>query len=205
MPPSIRCLIAFAAFFAVPAGSEQPRPLAFVSDRLEFESGVFRFGGLRLPLAEPAIPTHLADKPYATLIDSAARVAELDPALVHAVIAVESGYNAAARSPQGAVGLMQVLPLTASRYGVPDPGHSPEHNLRAGTRYLKDLMRLFDGQLELVLAAYNAGESAVIRHGRRVPPYRETRRYVPAVLSKYREMRAPGDAPRPRAGTAARG
>lgn len=107
------------------------------------------------------------------------------------MILVESGYNPAARSPKGAIGLMQVLPETAARYGVPDPAHSPEANLRAGTRYLSDLMQQFAGQLDLVLAAYNAGENAVLRYGHRIPPYQETRVYVPAVSSKYREWREP--------------
>ena len=89
---------------------------------------------------------------------------------------------------------MQVLPETAARYGVPDPAHSPEANLRAGTRYLSDLMRLFDSRIDLVLAAYNAGENAVARYGQRIPPYRETQHYVPAALAKYREWQ---EKPRP--------
>jgi soluble lytic murein transglycosylase-like protein len=155
---------------------------------------------LRLPgqaPAEPAIPPQLADKPYAVLISSAARKAALDPALVHAVIFVESRYQAAARSPKGAIGLMQVLPETAARYGVADPAKSPEANVKAGTLYLQDLMQLFDGRLELALAAYNAGENAVLRHGHRVPPYPETQSYVPAVLARYREWREPVVTPGP--------
>lgn len=135
----------------------------------------------------PAIPPRLADKPFARLIHSAARDAALDPALVHAVIHVESGYNPGARSPKGALGLMQVMPETAARYGIRNPARSIEANLNAGTRYLRDLMAMFDGRLELALAAYNAGENAVLRYGNRIPPYGETRQYVPAVLAKYRE------------------
>ncbi len=143
-----------------------------------------------------AIPPRLADKPYATLIHSAALNAALDPALVHAVIFVESGYDPAARSPKGAIGLMQLMPDTALRYGVKDPAQSPKDNLRAGTLYLKDLMQQFGNRLELVLAAYNAGENAVLRHGERIPPFPETRRYVPAVLAKYRELaEVPASAP----------
>ncbi len=130
----------------------------------------------------------MQDKPYAALIQDAARGAALEPALVHAVIAIESGYNPSARSHKGAIGLMQLMPETALRYGVKDPAKSVSDNLKAGTLYLKDLMRLFNNQLELVLAAYNAGENAVLKHGGRIPPYRETQRYVPAVLSKYREL-----------------
>jgi soluble lytic murein transglycosylase-like protein len=123
------------------------------------------------------------------MIDDAAREAALEPALVHAVISVESGYNAAARSPKGAIGLMQVMPETASRYGVRDAARSPQANLKAGTLYLSDLMQLFENRLDLVLAAYNAGENAVLRYGQRIPPYRETQLYVPAVLARYFEWR----------------
>lgn len=135
-----------------------------------------------------AIAARLADKPYAKLIHSAALDAALDPALVHALIFVESGYDPAARSPKGAIGLMQVMPETGLRYGVKDLTQSPKENLKAGTLYLKDLMLLFNSRLDLVLAAYNAGENAVMRHGERIPPYAETQRYVPAVLAKYREL-----------------
>jgi soluble lytic murein transglycosylase-like protein len=115
------------------------------------------------PKREPLVPSQLADKPYTELIQSAAREAALDPALVHALIYVESRYNPAARSPKGAVGLMQVLPETATRYGVADPARSLEANLRAGTRYLSDLLQIFDSRLDLALAAHNAGENAVQR------------------------------------------
>ncbi len=135
------------------------------------------------------VSPRLAGMPFAKLIEGAAREASLDPALVHAVISVESGYNPAARSPKGALGLMQVLPETALRYGIRNAAKSPAANLRAGTRYLSDLMIMFDNRLELVLAAYNAGEGAVLRYGQRIPPFRETQQYVPAVLARYREWR----------------
>jgi soluble lytic murein transglycosylase-like protein len=147
----------------------------------------------RLIASEPATPTRpvLPDQPYAEQIERAAREASLDPALVHAVIHVESHYNPGARSPKGALGLMQVLPETAKRYGVVDATKSVAANLSVGTRYLRDLMDMFDGRLELVLAAYNAGENAVLRYGYRIPPYRETENYVPAVLAKYRQWQQP--------------
>ena len=180
-------------------------PLASSEYRLSVENPyVFRLTAKELdvpapaPRKESAATRWLADRPFAKLIDGAAREAALDPALVHAVISVESGYNPAARSPKGAIGLMQVLPETASRYGVRDAARSPAANLRAGTRYLSDLMELFDNRVDLVLAAYNAGENAVLRYGQRIPPYRETQFYVPAVLAKYREWREP---PRPVAAT----
>jgi soluble lytic murein transglycosylase-like protein len=137
------------------------------------------------------VSARLAGMPFAKLIEGAAREASLDPALVHAVISVESGYNPAARSPKGALGLMQVLPATALRYGIRNAARSPAANLRAGTLYLSDLMVMFDQRLELVLAAYNAGEAAVLRYGQRIPPFRETQHYVPAVLARYLEWREP--------------
>jgi soluble lytic murein transglycosylase-like protein len=131
----------------------------------------------------------LSNRPHGKLIDAAARDAALDPALVHAVIYVESRYDQRARSKKGALGLMQVLPETAARYGIANSGQSTEANLQAGTRYLSDLMRLFDCRVDLALAAYNAGEGAVLRYGSRIPPYSETKAYVPAVLAKFEEWR----------------
>lgn len=145
-----------------------------------------------LPPAPPA-GAELRLGKYGSHIHAAAAETRVDPALLHAVISVESGYNPAARSTAGAVGLMQLMPGTAKRYGVKnrlDPGQ----NIRGGARYLRDLMVLFDDNLQLVLAAYNAGEQAVMRYGRRIPPYRETVAYVPKVLGHYRRFRpeAPG-------------
>lgn len=125
---------------------------------------------------------------YTPLIEHAAHAAALEPALLHAVIMVESGYNAAALSPKGARGLMQLMPETAKRFGTTNP-HDPAENLRGGARYLAQLIREFDGELSLALAAYNAGENAVRRYGGRIPPYAETQRYVPAVLSRYALLR----------------
>lgn len=115
------------------------------------------------------------------------RIAEthgVHAALLKAIIEVESGFNARARSPKGAIGLMQVMPATAARYGRFDL-YSPEQNIDVGTRYLRDLLGMFGGDVRLAVAAYNAGENAVIRHGRRVPPYKETIKYVPMVLERY--------------------
>ena len=119
------------------------------------------------------------------IIDNAARAYGLDPKLVHAVIRAESGYNANAVSTKGAIGLMQLIPATAQRYGVQD-SYDPGQNIQGGTRYLRDLLKMFNGNLELAIAGYNAGENAVIRAGNRVPPYPETMAYVPKVLSFYR-------------------
>lgn len=197
---SSKILFFFAIFTCAGTGAiaADPVPVATPAYRLTIGgSDAFRLKGSELyvpappPVKAPAIPAHLADKPYAVQIDNAARQASLDPALVHAVIYVESRYNPAARSAKGAIGLMQLLPETAARYGVADPARTPDANLRAGTRYLSDLMALFEGRLELALAAYNAGENAVFRHRLRIPPYRETREYVPAVLARYRELKEP--------------
>ncbi|MBN8440593.1 MAG: lytic transglycosylase domain-containing protein [Thauera sp.] len=115
-----------------------------------------------------------------------ARIADehgLDPALALAVVHIESAGRSDARSPKGALGLMQLMPATAQRYGVAD-AFDADANLRGGIRYLRDLVQQF-GSVELALAAYNAGEGAVLRHGRRIPPYAETQAYVPKVLARY--------------------
>ena len=125
---------------------------------------------------------------FSPLVAQAARDFQLDQALLHAVIAVESDYDPHAVSERGAVGLMQLMPQTARRYGVRNP-RDPAQNIRGGARYLRDLMEKFDNDLTLTLAAYNAGEDAVVRHGNRVPPYHETRSYVPRVLGYYRQYR----------------
>ncbi len=190
-------VVACAAMTAAAGDSVTIAPLAYrltLSDADQFRLAHID-GYAPAPVAatvdKAAIPGNLAAMPFATEIHSAARQAVLDPALVHAVIHVESRHNPVARSPKGALGLMQVLPGTAARYGVANPMQSVEENLRAGTRYLRDLMGLFDGRIELVLAAYNAGENAVMRHGQQIPPYRETQKYVPAVLEKLREWQPP--------------
>lgn len=109
----------------------------------------------------------------------------VDPALVRAMIEVESGFRPGAQSPKGAVGPMQLMPATAARYGARNR-FDPAQNIEAGIRYLKDLLDLHGGNVALALAAYNAGEATVARHGQRIPPYRETLLYVPAVLSRVR-------------------
>lgn len=119
------------------------------------------------------------------IIDSIASTVEVAPGLIHAVISVESNYDAKAVSPRGAVGLMQVLPATAKRFGVMDP-FIERDNIYAGASYLKWLSRYFDGDLELVLAAYNAGEQAVVKAGRKIPQYPETQAYVRRVMAKLK-------------------
>jgi soluble lytic murein transglycosylase-like protein len=128
-------------------------------------------------------------KHYADMIARVAREQKIDVALLHAVVSVESAYNPQARSSAGATGLMQLMPDTGKRYGVSDL-LDPLDNLRGGARYLKDLLSLFNNNLRLVIAAYNAGEGAVIRAGNAIPPFRETRAYVPRVMQQYRRYRA---------------
>ncbi|MHB1141341.1 MAG: transglycosylase SLT domain-containing protein [Sulfuricaulis sp.] len=122
---------------------------------------------------------------FSPLVEKAAREHQIDQALLRAVIAVESGYDPNAVSRKGAVGLMQLMPQTARRYGVRNL-YDPAQNIQGGARYLRDLMGKFNNDLPLVLAAYNAGEDAIAQHGNRIPPYRETRSYVPRVLDYYR-------------------
>jgi hypothetical protein len=139
------------------------------------------------------LPGYAAAQP---LLEEAARAQALEPELVIAVAAAESGFNTDAVSRKGAMGLMQVMPATAERYGVAgrsevDGRHAamePRLNVQVGSRYLADLLRMFDGDKELALAAYNAGEGAVVKYGRRIPPYPETQQYVDKVMRLYRTL-----------------
>ncbi|WP_418939805.1 lytic transglycosylase domain-containing protein [Paraburkholderia bryophila] len=121
------------------------------------------------------------------LIDEAAHLADLDSALLMAVIDVESGGNPQAVSPKGATGLMQLMPATGARLGASDL-FDPRQNIAAGARYLKALIAQF-GNLPLALAAYNAGEGAVQKYGGQIPPYVETMNYVPRVMARYQWYR----------------
>jgi len=135
----------------------------------------------RLPGSGGDLPT---DAPYAGEIAAAAADFGLEPALLNAVITVESNHNPVAVSPKGATGLMQLMPETSRRFGVADPRH-PGQNIRGGAQYLAELLAMFDNDLPLALAAYNAGEQAVMRYGRRIPPYAETQGYVTRVMALY--------------------
>ncbi len=119
------------------------------------------------------------------IVDAAAQRSSVSSHLIHAVIDAESHYDPAAVSHRGAIGLMQLLPSTAKRFGASDP-FDPAQNVAAGTAYLKWLMDFFGDDLELALAGYNAGEQAVVRAGRKVPPYLETRAYVKKVMATLR-------------------
>ena len=130
----------------------------------------------RLPL-DPLDPAAL----YRSMIEQIAREVSVSPQLLRAVIRVESAYQPNAVSRKGAIGLMQLMPATAQRFGVRN-AFDPQQNVRGGALYLKWLLEYFHGDLRLALAAYNAGEAAVVKAGYRIPPIAETRDYVPKVL-----------------------
>jgi soluble lytic murein transglycosylase-like protein len=137
-------------------------------------------------------------------VTEVARRFGIDPLLLHAVAHVESRHQSQARSPAGARGVLQVMPDTARRFGLGDPRREllePELNLQVGAEYLKRLQQRFGNDLTLVLAAYNAGEGAVEKYGRRVPPYPETQAYVRDVLATYAELRRRVGSAAPIAGT----
>ena len=128
-------------------------------------------------------------KLFARHIAEAAKATAVEPALIRAVISAESAFNPFAESTAGAVGLMQLMPGTAQRYGVANR-RDPAQNIHGGARYLRDLLQMFNNNIPLALAAYNAGEDAVIRYGNRIPPYRETIDYVPRVMRYYVQFRS---------------
>jgi soluble lytic murein transglycosylase-like protein len=133
------------------------------------------------------------------LLRESAKKNNLDYELLQALISTESGFDTQVVSPKGAVGLMQLIPPTAARYGVrPDANRTveqkltdPKVNIAAGSQYLRDLIKLFPGRLDLALAAYNAGEGAVQRHGNKIPPYKETQNYVATVMQLYNHLKPP--------------
>lgn len=127
-------------------------------------------------------------KRYSDMIDEVAHKSRLYPALLHAVVKAESAYDPNAVSSAGAVGLMQLMPGTASRYGVAD-SRDPKANVEGGARYLRNLLTRYNNDIKLALAAYNAGEKAVEKYGNEIPPYPETQGYVKKVLAFYIENR----------------
>ena len=167
--------------------------------------------GARMPPRAVGVPTRSTSKLLAYFdispsykqvkhhLREASREHGIDLELLQALIATESGFDPAAVSPKGAIGLMQVMPATAERYGLTADARTPlarkladpRTNIRTGARYLRDLIRMFPGQLELALAAYNAGEGAVQRAGNRIPNYRETQNYVATVMQLYGMLKPP--------------
>ncbi len=143
----------------------------------------------------PADIPSSGDRDLDLIIFRAGQKEGVDPRLLHAVILQESRYKADAESYAGAQGLMQLMPATAARFGVRNI-FDPRQNIEAGTRYMRFLLDRFDGDVRLALAGYNAGEGAVDRYGRRVPPYRETQEYVRRISERYSLMRDPESARR---------
>lgn len=167
------------------------------------EAAVGTARAVGVPTAQPKLVAYFEVAPgfrsVKHLLREASANHDVDYELLKALIATESGFDPAAVSPKGAIGLMQVTPATAARFGVSADRRTsieqkladPATNIGAGARYLSHLMRQFPGQLELVLAAYNAGEGAVQRAGNRVPDYRETRNYVSTVMQLYGLLKPP--------------
>ncbi len=141
----------------------------------------------KIPTASADVPAWDENTPFAAQVRHAAKASNVQPELLHAVISAESRYQPAARSPAGAVGLMQLMPGIGKRYNVKNL-LDPQQNIHAGARYLRDLMDMFKDNVSLVLAAYNAGEHAVVRHGNRIPPFSETRAYVSKVMALYAKL-----------------
>jgi soluble lytic murein transglycosylase-like protein len=168
------------------------RPLVVVPDVVPAPTRGMRYAPVAI---RPGIERRSAGTPASVLralslspeVDAAARRHDIDPLLLHAIAHVESRHNAEAVSRAGALGVMQVMPATARRFGIESASRlrDASTNLDVSAIYLKTLQRRFGNDLRLILAAYNAGEGAVERHGRRIPPFAETQRYVDEVLERY--------------------
>ena len=228
--PSIACLI--AAALVVFAGSaradlwgylDEQGGAHFATEKIDERYQLFFKGETNLDVAARAqaapsaseefshsrmyqyVTKHPNVAKFAPLIERNAKLHHVDPALVKAVIAVESAFEPAAVSPKGALGLMQLTPDTGARYGiVADKVRTAEQklldpaiNLSIGTRYLRDLLALFANDLSLALAAYNAGEQAVRHYKQSIPPFPETQEYVKLVRQFYALYRPPPAAPPP--------
>lgn len=142
---------------------------------------------IRKPVTAPA-RIAWRDQTLNRAVSREAGLYRIDPLLIHAVIEQESGGRPRVRSRKGAVGVMQLMPHTGVRFGVRDR-YSVDDNVRGGVGYLVWLLDLFEGDVTLALAAYNAGEAAVLKFGRRVPPYRETQNYVMSIARRYKQLR----------------
>ena len=165
--------------------------------------GVGTARAVAVPTAAPRLIAFFEVSPNYKVVKhhlrEASRANDVDYELLKALIATESGFDAGAVSPKGAVGLMQIMPATAERYGVSSDTKKrieqkladPSVNIKTGTRYLRYLLDLFPGKLELALAAYNAGEGAVMKAGNRIPNYPETQNYVKTVMQLYTMLKPP--------------
>lgn len=137
--------------------------------------------------AEKTISRFAQQLPYHTEVMQAANATAIAPALIHAIIAAESQHKPRALSSKGAAGLMQLMPETAKRFNV-ENRYNPQENIMAGTMYLSELSKQFNGNLRLTIAAYNAGPGSIKKYGGQIPPYAETQKYVPKVIKLYRDF-----------------
>ena len=184
-------LIAATALCAIPLPAaaqiyvrSDPHGRQIWSDHeIDQPTAVYTVAGVATQFSTRPVTEGARIEDYDALVNEHASRQALRPELVRAVIQVESGFNPRARSPKGAMGLMQLMPATARELGVAN-AFDPAENIRGGTVYLRRLLDRYDGSEELALAAYNAGAGAVDRYGRQVPAYRETRDYVRKVSAK---------------------
>lgn len=181
-------LMAFSCTLAAPAGAQiyvaRDANGTLVLSDWPLGPGARTFPVPRTSAIRTTTPSNtVSASRYDEIIERHARARGLRPDLVRAVIQVESAFDPYARSPKGALGLMQLMPTTADDLGVDDP-FDPEANIRGGTAYLRELIDRFGGNEELALAAYNAGPAAVERYGQAIPPYRETEDYVRKVKAR---------------------
>ena len=172
---------------------EDSKGSRLITDHLRMDPGyrlvkTYRFGGSALRSNGEAPTLRARESSYDGLIARTADDFGVDYALVRAVVHAESSFNPTAVSSKGAHGLMQLMPTTAQRYGVRDLV-DPEQNIAGGVRYLRDLLKMFGHNIRLALAAYNAGENAVLRFNG-VPPYAETQRYVRKVMHLHQQYAA---------------
>jgi soluble lytic murein transglycosylase-like protein len=167
---------------------------ALAEARAKVESVAKEIAAANQPLIASALgadftsPSNLAWSTGNSRIDNLIRYYggqyNVDPYLIYCLMSQESSFTTSAVSPKGAQGLMQLMPDTAARYGVTNP-YDVAQNIKGGTRYLKDLLMMFNGRVDLALAGYNAGEGAVLKFGNTIPPYEETRNYVRLILKRY--------------------
>jgi len=151
------------------AAANQPVPeIAILSNPAASSAAVWSTGNVRID----------------NLINYYGKQYGVDPFLIYCTMSQESSFSSGATSPKGAMGLMQLMPGTAARYGVTNP-YDVGQSIMGGTRYLKDLLKMFNGRVDLALAGYNAGEGAVMKFGNNIPPYEETRNYVKLILKRY--------------------
>ncbi|RFO95792.1 transglycosylase [Rhodoferax lacus] len=195
-PLPCAALLCLATLLWVPARSAHADVYAFVAEdgSTHFSDSpndpryqlLLRVAADPAPATLPVATPDVLKEPFAREIAAAAHSSQVEPALLHAVIAVESNYNPRAVSRKGAQGLMQLMPATARSLGVADPLNAAQ-NIRGGAQYLRALLDRFANNKSLALAAYNAGAGAVVASGGQIPPYAETRAYVPAVLRRYQQ------------------